>query len=54
MNVYVVIAEHANGSSVVDIFKNEGDAEEAVADHEQGAEEQHNQVWFYIEEYTVR
>ena len=53
MKVYVVMAEHSNGSHIVDIYKNEEDADEAVEECEQGAEENHNQVEFYVEEYYV-
>jgi hypothetical protein len=54
MKVYVVMYEHANDTGIVDIYKSEEAAREAVEDHHEGARENHNIIDFYVEEHTVR
>ena len=53
MKVYVVMYEHANDTGIVDIYKSEEAAREAVEDHHEGARENHNIIDFYVEEHTV-
>ncbi len=53
MNVYVVLFEHDNGSGVMGVYENLGDAEEAMEEYELAAEENHDVVNYYIELHPV-
>ena len=54
MNVYVVIAEHSNGSCIMNICKDEDEAEELAESYQEAADEEHDIVEYYVEDHTVR
>lgn len=53
MKVYVVMFIHATNLGIMNIFKNREDAEEAMENYEQAAEEHHSVVDYYIEAWDV-
>ena len=53
MKVYIVLAIHDNGTEIVGVYNDNKEAERIAEEYQAGAEENFDEVEFYVETHVV-